>query len=162
MPNTVSSAVKLSADRPSGAPLALLPAMPAQPSRVEPVEAPRLVPALVDGKRIWVECPEWCTLDHVAENDKYLDDLYHAGEMADLNVPRFNEDGPLLLGFARLGIDSYSTKPEYRVPFIVLDEGAGTGDAAYMRPEQAEEFADGLVAFAEQVRKMARTIKGRK
>lgn len=118
---------------------------------------PRLVPALVADKPVWIECPSWCVLDHVAENDRFLEDVYHSGEMADLEVPRFNGD-PALLAFIRLGLDSFGSKPELRMPFLVLEDGAGSGDGVYMRPEQAEEFADGLVAFAERVRGMARTI----
>ncbi|MDR3081493.1 MAG: hypothetical protein LBV60_11305 [Streptomyces sp.] len=117
----------------------------------------RIVPARVDGKPVWLECPEWCVLDHVAQNDRFLDDVYHSGHMVDLEAPRFNGD-PVLLAFIRLGLDPFGSQPELRLPFLVLEEGAGSGDGMYMRPEQAEEFADRLVAFAEQVRMLARTI----
>lgn len=120
---------------------------------------PRLVPALVDGRQIWIECPDWCVLDHVAANDRFLEDVYHSGEMIDLEVPRFNVD-PMLLAFVRLGLDSFGSKPELKVPFLVLEDGAGTGEGAYMRPEQAAEFADGLETFARQVRALARSISG--
>ncbi|MEV5944730.1 hypothetical protein [Streptomyces sp. NPDC051994] len=126
---------------------------------VAPASEPptRLVPALVHGQLIHISCPSWCVLDHVAENDRFLEDVYHSGEMVDLEVPRFNGD-PALLAFIRLGLDTFGSKPELRLPFLVLEDGAGSGDGVYMRPEQAEEFADGLVAFAERVRAMARTI----
>ncbi|MEV8523177.1 hypothetical protein AB0451_03315 [Streptomyces sp. NPDC052000] len=119
--------------------------------------APRLVPARVADKPIWLECADWCVLNHVAENNRFLEDVYHSGEMVDLEAPRFNGD-PVLLAFVRLGLDSFGSDPELRTPFLVLEEGAGTGEGVYMRPEQAEEFANGLVAFAGQVLAMARTI----
>lgn len=116
---------------------------------------PRLAPAVVGGKRIHVECPSWCTIDHVADPEGFLEDLWHASEYADLEVPRMGQD-PELLVFARLGIDSFSSDPAKRSTFVVVDNG---GEGHYMRPDQAEEFAASLEAFAEKIRDLARTAR---
>lgn len=109
--------------------------------------ANRLVPALVNGRRIHIECPVWCSLDHVAENMRFLEDVEHAGGLVDLMVPRMG-DVTELLADARIGVDSSGC------PFVVVDDGS---ESFTMRPEQAEHFADDLILFAMQVRTMART-----
>ncbi|WP_406345514.1 DUF6907 domain-containing protein [Streptomyces sp. NBC_00648] len=153
----MTTTISPTAFRPSGG---LLPAMPAQP-RPEPATVqPRLVPALVDSHQIHIECPAaWCTLDHIEENPRDIEDIFHFGDDADLEVPRFNAEGePLLFGYIRPGCDPFGQTPEQRQPFLYLEDGSGEG--AYMRAEQAAEFADNLIAFAAQVRAMARTITG--
>ncbi|MGW0904987.1 DUF6907 domain-containing protein [Streptomyces sp. NPDC002853] len=129
---------------------------PAVLAEVAEIPAPRLSPALIKGARIYVECPEWCTVDHVAENENHVEDVWHGGEYADLNVPRMNSK-PDLLAFARIGIDPLAADPDMREAFVMVDDG---GTDFYMKPEQAEEFADNLDAFAARIRDMARTARG--
>lgn len=118
-----------------------------------PAPALRIVPALVNGQRIFVECPTWCSMDHVAENERHLEDLYHGGNFSDLKLRRSSGELELLM-FARLGLDPYSPDPDRRMPFIVIDDGS---DCADLTPVQAEEFADSLVAFASKIRDLAIT-----
>jgi hypothetical protein len=44
-----------------------------------------------------------------------------------------------------------------RAAAVVVTDGSND---AYLTPDMADEFADGLVAFAEQVRALARTARG--
>lgn len=116
----------------------------------------RFVPAVVRGQRIMIECPGWCTVDHVESPEGFLDDVWHAGDYADLNAPRIGKDAELVL-FARLGIDPYASEPERRQAFVTVDGG---DEGSYMTPDLADEFAANLEAFAEQIRSMARTARG--
>lgn len=116
----------------------------------------RIVPAIVSGQQIFIECPSWCTVDHVASPEGHLVDVWHAGEYADLNAPRIGKDPELAL-FARLGIDPYASEPERRRAFVTVDDG---GEGFYMTPDLADQFAANLETFAEQIRAMARTARG--
>ncbi|MFG3136082.1 DUF6907 domain-containing protein [Streptomyces sp. NPDC048211] len=116
--------------------------------------APRLRPALIDGVRIFVECPAWCVEDHVAANQKFLADLDHGGEMVDLTLT--DVDGEVqLLGHVQLSCEPGSSVPELRVPHLYVADGGGFD--AFVPLDGAEAFADGLVAAAERVRAMARS-----
>ncbi len=117
----------------------------------------RIVPAMVDGQHVYLECPTWCVIDHVRENQKFLVDVWHSGPFADLEAPR-RDNTPLLLAYARLGVDPFSTDDAMRRPFLFIEDGV-SGDGSYMDAEHAEQFADNLVALAEEIRGMARDLK---
>ncbi|MFJ8923895.1 DUF6907 domain-containing protein [Streptomyces sp. NPDC102415] len=128
------------------APIASAP-VPAQQS------SPHPRPALVNGVRILVECEPWCVEDHVAANERHLDDVDHGGEMVDLVVP--DVDGEVqLLGHVRLSAEPGSSRPELRRAHLLVEDGSGF--TVFVALEDAGEFADGLVVAAEQVRAMAR------
>lgn len=122
---------------------------PAPATSVTP--PPRLRPALVNGQRIHVECPPWCTEDHVAANERHLEDILHTSGCSDLMAPRQGGPAQLLL-LTRL-IASDSGSPEDREPLVTVDVDDVNG--MYLAPAEAEVFADRLVAFAEQVRRLA-------
>lgn len=117
----------------------------------------RIVPALIDGQRCYLECPAWCVIDHVRENQRFIEDVWHSGEFADLEAPRRNGT-PDLLAYARLGIDPFSRDEAMRRPFLFIEDG-NTAEGSYMDAEHAETFADNLVAFAEKIRSMGRALK---
>ena len=117
----------------------------------------RVVPALIDGQRVFIECPTWCTIDHVKENQKFLIDVWHSGEFADLTAPRRNGI-PDLLAYARLGIDPFSSNEAMQRPFLFVEDGS-CAEGSYLDAEHADTFADNLVAFAEKIRAMGRTLK---
>lgn len=132
------------------------PQLTGAPVRAADSTTSRLSPALVRGTRIFIQCPAWCTVDHVDEGANHVEDIWHAGDYADLSVP--NMTGKTgLLAFARIGVDEQATEPDMRNSFIVVDEGR---DGFYLTPEQADEFADNLAAFATRIREMARIAKG--
>ncbi|KPC79524.1 DUF6907 domain-containing protein [Streptomyces sp. NRRL S-4] len=110
--------------------------------------APRLRPATVGGNPIHIECPAWCTSDHV---EGFLVDVFHTGEPVDLVAPTL--DGPPQpLLHARLHADTFGTDVPRQAPHIVVDDES---QLFAMTPAQALEFADDLVAFAAQVRALA-------
>lgn len=139
-----------------------LPAIPLQPTAAavsQPAVKPgyRLVPALVGrttdpGVIVYVECPAWCTVDHVAERSVFLEDISHDGE--------------------RLGM-SFSPSRGDRVPFeVYLSQWSGLAEennrpylavdldcevSSYGRTA-ALALADQLVAFAADVRRLAQTL----
>jgi hypothetical protein len=117
----------------------------------------RIVPALIDGQRVFLECPPWCVIDHVKDNQRYIVDVWHSGEFADLEAPRLKST-PSLLAYARLGIDPFSEDADMRRPFIFVEDG-NTAEGSYLNAELAEKFADNLAAFAEKVRAMGRSLK---
>jgi hypothetical protein len=92
--------------------------------------------------------------DHVAENERHLEDIAHAGAMADLVVPG-GEPGYRLLAHTRLGADLFAPTVEERKSFVVIDDGS---EAHHLTEGQSMQFADRLVAFAEEVRALARSI----
>ncbi|WP_434092550.1 DUF6907 domain-containing protein [Streptomyces griseorubiginosus] len=58
---------------------------------------PRLRPALVNGSPCYVECPPWCSEDHVAANERHLEDVCHTSGAVDLVAPRQGGAAHLLL-----------------------------------------------------------------
>lgn len=116
---------------------------------------PRLSPALVNGQRVWLHCPNWCTEDHVAANERHLEDVCHGSRAADLIVPRQDGSAQLMLLTRLIAGDSGSE--EDRRPLVTVDVDDVQG--LYLTDAQAEVFADGLVAFAEQVRALARVAR---
>ncbi|MFG2596689.1 DUF6907 domain-containing protein [Streptomyces sp. NPDC048462] len=116
----------------------------------------RMVPARVDGHTVLIDCPAWCTFDHVAEDALFLDDVYHSTDTVTLMAPRVGaEDAPLVN--ARLNADTFGSDEATRRPLLII---AHEDEALYMTPEQAGVFADGLVAFAESVRALAAQAGG--
>lgn len=111
----------------------------------------RIVPALVSGTRIFIECFAWCTVDHVTTPEGFIEDIWHGGDYADLNVPCIGKS-PDLLAFARLGVDPTSSDLAKRQAFVSVDDG---GEGYEMTPVQAVEFAGNLEVFAAQIRVMA-------
>jgi hypothetical protein len=115
------------------------------------VQAHRLAPALIKGRRIFVECPNWCTVDHIEVAENFVEDIWHAGDYANLKVPQLKRNMDLF-AFARLGFDD-----ETDTTVVHVDDNSEGFD---MSPEQAEQFADNLEAFAAAIRAMAKTAKG--
>ena len=118
--------------------------------------ASRLVPAVISGTRVHIDCPPWCTVDHTSDPGALIEDLSHESDYADLEASIVNKPDGLQL-FARLGLDPLSSDPWRRQPFLLIDGGSGPDDLTL---DAADEFADNLEAFAAQVRAMARTARG--
>ncbi|WP_432190179.1 DUF6907 domain-containing protein [Streptomyces sp. Tue6028] len=101
---------------------------------------------------MYVECPTWCSTDHVAENVRLLEDLSHSGEAADLAIP--GGPGYRLLAHARLGLDPFTEDVSERQPYVLVDNQS---EPFVLRPVEAEVFADRLEVFAARVRALARS-----
>lgn len=135
-----------------------VPVVPAQ----LPASAARLVPASVGRpgrvQVIHVSCPTWCVLDHVADRVVSVDDLSHRGEVGHVEVPTMGDDlYSVFEVYAQLFSDPINEDPRMREAAVVVTDGSSD---AYMTPEMVDAFADSLVAFAEQVRALARTARG--
>lgn len=125
-----------------------------QPHAIRATPLPRLVPAKVDGNLVHIECPEWCTYDHAAGAELFLEDVYHSSDSVSLMVPRMGGQAEPLV-HVRINADTFGTVPEHVTPHIVIDDETG---GSYMTPDQADELADSLVAFADEVRALAAQI----
>lgn len=113
---------------------------------------PRLRPALVNGLRCWVECPPFCVTDHVAENERHLDDVTHCGAAVDLLVPR-QDGGMQLLASARV-LASDSGTAEERRPMVAVD--FEDVQSLYLSPSETVAAADRLAGFEAQLRALGR------
>ncbi|MFF2475114.1 DUF6907 domain-containing protein [Streptomyces sp. NPDC058066] len=103
----------------------------------------------MNGRQIFIECPSWCVTDHVAANERHLEDIEHAGEMTDLVIP--GGPGYRLLAHARLGWNPYGDDAD-RGPYVVVDDAS---EPFVVTPAEASVFADWLEAFAAQLRHLA-------
>ncbi|SDL28457.1 DUF6907 domain-containing protein [Streptomyces indicus] len=124
-----------------------------------PVESPpasRIVPALVAGSHVHIECPSWCSLDHVAENEGHLVDVHHRGATSDLIVPTAGPEVELLLS-TYLWSDAFSTRVAERAPVVVIDDGS---EGFHLSPAQAVLFAARVEQFAARIRDLASAAVG--
>ncbi|MFF0277480.1 DUF6907 domain-containing protein [Streptomyces sp. NPDC004330] len=113
------------------------------------------MPVVISGVAIHIECPAWCTVDHAASSSLHLEDVRHESEHVDLKATVVGLPDDLLL-FARLGQSLVSAKAYRTAPYLVLDGG---DDADDLTLDNADEFADNLVAFATQIRELTRAAR---
>lgn len=125
----------------------------------------RLVPARVArrdeaGVIVYIECPtSWCTEDHVAEPVGNVEDVMHRGDnTAELVVDSFACTPVPHQLYASIVSDPASTNPLLRAAHIEVEDADG-GRTAALTPEMGEELADRAVAFAAQLRDLARTVR---
>ncbi|MCP9997818.1 hypothetical protein LUX34_23020 [Streptomyces werraensis] len=141
--------------------VAALKGVPSQPTAasVRPAVKPgyRLVPALVGrstdpGTVVYVECPVWCTVDHVADRSVFLEDINHQGESAQLTLTTLHP--------ARVPLEVYLSW------WPASDDTAGEPCLAVDLDSEVDVYgrtaalalADQLVAFAENVRRLAESL----
>lgn len=122
----------------------------------------RLVPASVGWpgrvQVVHLPCPNWCVLDHLSERVVAVEDVSHRGGVDFAQVPTMGDD--LYSAFevySQLYSDPASDDPRMRVAAVTVTDGSRD---AYLTPDMADEFATDLIAFAEQVRALARTARG--
>ncbi|MEV7994938.1 hypothetical protein AB0O67_24400 [Streptomyces sp. NPDC086077] len=135
------------------------------PNNVHPFPAIRpgfkLVPARIgrgEQKQIvYVECPLWCTEDHVDNFQYDLGDITHYSDMSGVTVPTMTSDYDRATWSARIASDPTASEPGLRAAHILVDDE--TPDEARLTPEMAEELADELVGFAAAIRHAARTAR---
>lgn len=155
----------------TSAPAAFLDGIPRPKSPVEVSAADpsvRWVPALIgtadDHQVVYVECPRWCTEDHMAEPGS-LDDITHLSDPTTVDVTTFlGEAGrgrAAALAYvlhARIEADPVSAIPQRRQAHVIVWEDA-SAIAAQLNADMADELADDLVGFAAQLRHLARAVR---
>lgn len=118
------------------------------------VNAARLVPALIGRLTVHIECPAWCIVDHVAEAAAFAEDIVHATATSSIAATSMVSRGIVAELYTTVKADPSSDDPRLRAAHVVVDKGAGKD--ACMTPELAEAFADELIGFASEVRRLAR------
>ncbi|WP_406127525.1 DUF6907 domain-containing protein [Streptomyces sp. NBC_00989] len=127
------------------------------PMQSVPQPGYRLVPALIGrstdpGVIAWVQCPDWCIVDHATDRASYIEDVNHQGEPATLNL---TSDHP-----ARVPVEVYlSWWPAS--PFDVAEPSLSVDvDSEVMIYGRTASLAlaDQMVAFAADVRRLALTL----
>ncbi|WP_221890340.1 DUF6907 domain-containing protein, partial [Streptomyces sp. WAC05858] len=123
------------------------------PTPPPPSTSPRLVAAKVQGQRIAVPCPDWCVVDHAAEDLAFLEDLSHACEAATLPVRQFDGSVEQVLT-AQLVQWPFAREGE---AYLSVDAD-GSGECNQYTAPAALAFADQLVAHAERIRRLVGTL----
>ncbi|MCX4824863.1 hypothetical protein OG883_34425 [Streptomyces sp. NBC_01142] len=121
----------------------------------------RLVPAKVGpsgrAQVVYIECPEWCVVDH-SDREGCLEDVMHYSDADVLQVLTLTDDDTAHSEiYATIASDPAASDRRLRAAHIVINDGASTD--AYVTPDMAEELADDLVAFAARLRHKARTVR---
>ncbi|MGW7715189.1 DUF6907 domain-containing protein [Streptomyces chartreusis] len=134
------------------------------PSPKSPAGSPdsRLVPALIgtfhSNQVVHIECPRWCTADHMDEPSE-PGHVTHYAETSGVEVASFLDDTTLAYALrASLEADPTSTDARMRAAHIMVWEDAGAVEAR-LTAGMAEELADDLVGFAVRLRQLARTAR---
>lgn len=112
----------------------------------------RFVPALIGrstdpGVLAWVECPDWCIVDHIESRSVFLEDLNHEGERRAMTFTPSNGPRVLVEVYLTQWPGSHETQTQMAVDLDCEVETYGrTAGLA---------LADQLVAFAADVRRQA-------
>jgi hypothetical protein len=141
---------------------AALAGIPSQPTvaTVHPLPAVkpgyRLVPARIgrsteEGVIVHIPCPSWCIVDHVAEQNVFLEDVNHQGERVAMNfAPSRGDRTPV-----EVYVSEWPASREEDGPALAVDLDY---DVATYGRTAALSLADQLVAFAADVRRLAQTL----
>ncbi|MEH0543283.1 hypothetical protein QA802_09415 [Streptomyces sp. B21-105] len=152
-----------------------LPAIPQQPTAPgnrfgllatqvpSPLPGSRFVPAALgkpaDGQVIvYVECPLWCTQDHVKDWSQHAEDIDHWGsEDANWDTDCITRPGDRMLALdARLHSDPVAADPRLRAAHVLMDDES---TQVFLTPEMADKTADDLIAMAAQLRHLAQRAR---
>ncbi|MGW1399305.1 DUF6907 domain-containing protein [Streptomyces sp. NPDC002405] len=107
---------------------------------------------------VYIECPDWCTEDHVDDPVISVEDVMHRGDQANVYVPTFGYGAYPIQLHATIESDPLATDPQLRAAHVAVQD-AGGNDYSYLNPEMAEQAADDLIKMAADLRQMARTAR---
>ncbi|MFP8944730.1 DUF6907 domain-containing protein [Streptomyces fenghuangensis] len=114
----------------------------------------RMVPARIAGNLVAIPCPPWCTVDHVEQDARFAEDIYHAS-------PRISLSAPSMTGTTEIVEAWVSQYPFSRsgdtAPYLAFD-AAGTGEVAELGRDAALAFADQFEAHARRLRDMTASL----
>ncbi|MET8947446.1 hypothetical protein ABZX30_28855 [Streptomyces sp. NPDC004542] len=136
-----------------------LPTIPAQPTAADQAQSAlpagfRLVPAAIGRpgsvQTAWVPCPSWCVVDH-SERVAFIEDVNHEGEHRGMSLsPSRGDRVPL-----EVYLSQWPGSEENAQTYLAVDLDYEV--SAYGRTA-ALALADQMVAFAEDVRRLAGTL----
>ncbi|MEU1434009.1 hypothetical protein ABZ438_07910 [Streptomyces sp. NPDC005786] len=134
--------------------------VPATPVGVSP--GMRLVPARVGrpGKvqSIYIECPSFCTQDHVDDWQYDIEDIEHTGARFSVEVPTMADGGdPLYEWYGRVSSDPWSSDARMRSAHVLV--GDCSREDARLTPDMTDELADKVIAYGLQLRAAARVAR---
>ncbi|MBV2357821.1 hypothetical protein KUM39_26275 [Streptomyces sp. J2-1] len=124
----------------------------------------RLVPATIGRDRnsttvVYIECPNWCIHDHLAERESNVEDIRHYGEMGGVEVLTFLDDDFSYSSWgARLEVDPAAGDARLREAHILVNEESSPEEAR-LTPDMAETLADELIGLASHLRHLARSAR---
>lgn len=107
---------------------------------------------------VLIECPVFCTEDHVGEPVRDLSDVMHRGDVADVYVPTFGYGAYPIQMHAMVESDPAATDPQFRAAHITVQD-AGGGAYSHLTPKMAERVADAAIGFASELRHQARVAR---
>ncbi|MDV9168762.1 hypothetical protein R6V09_01210 [Streptomyces sp. W16] len=122
----------------------------------------RLVPATIQffdqiARTVWIECPDWCTDDHVENPQLAVEDIVHTSDSQDFGIHTLGSPRLVFELYARITSDAYDRNPQLRQATVAVDDG--DGEYAFLSPDMADDLADRLVAFASRIRQLSRTAR---
>ncbi|MET9494311.1 hypothetical protein [Streptomyces sp. NPDC006552] len=120
--------------------------------------APAAIGSPADGLQIvYIECPNWCTEDHVNEWQHSVDDVSHWGDSFGAGIPSFVNGDDVYELAARVYSDPSSQDPQMRLAHVMVENPAGMD--GHLTPDMADETADDLIKLAAKLRTAARTAR---
>jgi hypothetical protein len=107
---------------------------------------------------VFVECPDWCTEDHVQNFVHFMEDVDHKGDEFAIAIPSFwNEQQAAYRLTAALASDPMAEDSRMRDAHVIVGD-SGSVDA-YLAPHKADAVADDLIQLAAKIREAARTAR---
>lgn len=147
---TVPNSTDRSARTPSDAPISYV----LTPAAEALARQDRMAPARIAGALVVIPCPAWCTVDHVEQDARFAEDVYHAS-------PRISLSAPSMTGTTEIVEAWVSQYPFSRsgdtAPYLAFD-AAGTGEVAELGRDAALAFADQFEAHARRLRDMTASL----
>ncbi|RSS16629.1 DUF6907 domain-containing protein [Streptomyces sp. WAC08401] len=125
----------------------------------------RLVPAAVGRTEtrqiVYIECPTWCTENHVEEPVSNVEDVMHRSTATyddALCIPSFGPAPFPIQLFAYVEADPVATNLLMQAAHITVED-PHSASTAQLTPEMAEKLADDVIGFASHLRHLARTVR---
>ena len=121
----------------------------------------RLVPARVGRpgsvQTIHIECPSWCTQDHVEDWQYDIEDIEHTGARFSVEVPTMAGDEALYEWYGRVSSDPWSSDVRMRSAHVLV--GDCSREDARLTPDMTDELADRVIAYGLELRAAARVAR---
>lgn len=116
-----------------------------------------LAPAQIGSVVVYVQCPIWCTVDHVNESVNDVVDIMHKSDAEGVYVSSFLKCGPTHELFARIQLDPAASDSRLQQAHVVVED-AGSDDA-YLTPEMVEELAAEAINFGKYLLRLGAKVR---